>query len=64
MVDMAQIKQWKKEGQIIITNETFQKLVEFRNMNNQADYVYQGKNYKGHDWLLTYNHKLYQRLLV
>jgi len=53
------IKRMKQEGQVIITSQTFRKSVVF----DEGKLFYKGKVYQGHDWLLTYGHKQYERLI-
>ena len=56
---MENIKKWKEEGQIIITQATFKKLIYTEDQCR----LYGGKAYKKYDWLLTYGHKQYYRLI-
>jgi hypothetical protein len=60
MVTRDDIKRMKAEGQIVITSQTFRKSVTYTD-DNQC--LYKGKKYQWHDWLLTYNHDQYERLI-
>ena len=64
MVDQAKINQMKKNGEIVLTIPTFKKSVEVTQDNTgKTIYRYKGNNYSQRDWLLTYAHKQYERLI-
>ncbi len=64
MITRERIAEMQKGGEVIITNQTFKKSVAFKEVENgEIVYEYKGKIYRRHDWLLTYGHEQYQRLV-
>ena len=60
MYTQEDINNMKARGDIIITSQTFKKSATIL-QNRQIEY--KGTLYAGHDWLLTYAHKEYQKLI-
>ena len=60
MISDADIKRMKQEGHVIITSQTFRKSVVY---TEEGKWLYKGKIYQCHDWLLTYGHNQYERLI-
>lgn len=64
MITREQVAEMQKNGEIVITNQTFKKSVILKEVENgEIVYEYKGKTYRNHDWLLTYGHNQYQRLV-
>ena len=61
MIDITETKAKLKPGELVITDTTFKKSVEFREDDLCGECWYKGKKYI-HDWLLTYGHAQYQLL--
>lgn len=60
MIAQEKIDEMKKNGEVILTSQTFKKSVI---RNNDGTLHYKGKTYSRHDWILTYGHKQYERLI-
>ncbi len=65
MIDKARIDEMKKAGEVIITSATFKKSAVFKqDAAGNTIIEYKGKIYKRSDWLLTYGHEQYERLIA
>jgi len=62
MITKEKIKEWKKEGKIIVSKATFNKSVEI-DFLNPLPYLYKGIRYAQSDWLLTYGHDVFYELI-
>ncbi len=63
MIGQERIKEMKRNGEVIVTQATFKKSVKILQMNGGTCYQYKGKLYRRADWLLTYGHDQYERLI-
>lgn len=66
MIGKEKIDEMKEVEEVIITNATFKKSVVFKQdaVTGYTIYEYKGKDYKRHEWLLTYGHEQYERLIA
>ena len=62
MIDKANIKKWKEEGRVIISNATYKKSVEIVD-NENFPFLYKGENYARADWMLTWGHEQFYELI-